>query len=266
MKTAATELNLKTAMRYSRQIMLPSFELQGQEKLLAAKVLVIGVGGLGCAALPYLASSGVGQLTLLDGDLIDRSNLQRQILFQECDIGKNKAEVAALALQQLNSDIKVRAIACYADSDLLQQLVAEHDLVLDCCDNLTTRLLINSCCYQQQVPLVSGAAIRMEGQVSSFLMNRQQQPEAPCYQCLSLGFAEQQLSCLEAGILSPVVGVIGSMQALEAIKILSGCGAALFGKLLLLDAKFSEWQTFNIQKQAHCPCCGKAPMPEQTPA
>jgi len=265
MKTAATELNLNTAMRYSRQIMLPAFELAGQEKLLAAKVLVIGVGGLGCAALPYLASSGVGQLTLVDGDLIDRSNLQRQILFRECDIGKNKAEVAALVLQQLNSDIQVRAMACYADEPLLQQLVAGHDLVLDCCDNLTTRLLINSCCYQQQVPLVSGAAIRMEGQVCSFAMNRQQ-PQAPCYQCLCLSVAEQQLSCLEAGILSPVVGVIGSTQALEAIKILSGCGTALFGRLLLLDAKFSEWQTFNIQKQAHCPCCGKAPMPEQTPA
>jgi len=256
MKTAATELNLQTAMRYSRQIMLPSFELSGQEKLLAAKVLVIGVGGLGCAALPYLASSGVGQLTLVDGDLIDRSNLQRQILFRETDIGNNKAEVAALALQQLNSDIVVQAIAIYADEPLLQQLVAEHDLVLDCCDNLNTRLLINRCCYQQQVPLVSGAAIRMEGQVCSFAMNRQQQPEAPCYQCLCLTVAEQQLSCLEAGILSPVVGVIGSMQALEAIKILSGCGTALFGKLLLLDAKYSEWQTFNIKNQPHCSCCG----------
>lgn len=277
----ATELDLHTAMRYSRQIMLPAFELAGQEKLLAAKVLVIGVGGLGCAALPYLASSGVGQLTLVDGDLIDRSNLQRQILFRESDTGKNKAEVAALALQQLNTDIEVRAIACYADEQLLQQLVAEHHLVLDCCDNLTTRLLINSCCYQQQVPLVSGAAIRMEGQISSFAMNGkikgqadaqnqapphvQLQGQQPCYQCLCLSFAEQQLSCLEAGILSPVVGVIGSMQALEAIKILSGCGSALFGKLLLLDAKYSEWHTFNIQKQPHCPCCGTSQIPEKAP-
>lgn len=280
------ELDLTTAMRYSRQIMLPAFELAGQEKLLAAKVLVIGVGGLGCAALPYLASSGVGQLTLVDGDLIDRSNLQRQILFRESDIGQNKAEVAALALRQLNSEIKVRAIAGYADQPLLQQLVAEHHLVLDCCDNLTTRLLINTCCYQQQVPLVSGAAIRMEGQVCCFamngnttaqtagqadstktqLVNEQNNDQQPCYQCLCLSVAGQQLSCLEAGILSPVVGVIGSMQALEAIKILSGCGTALFGKLLLLDAKYSEWQTFHIKKQPHCPCCGRPPKPENMPA
>lgn len=285
----ATELDLSSAMRYSRQIMLPSFELAGQEKLLAAKVLVIGVGGLGCAALPYLASSGVGQLTLVDGDLIDRSNLQRQILFKETDIGHSKAEVAALALRQLNSDIKVRAIARYADEQLLQQLVAEHQLVLDCCDNLTTRLMINRSCYQQQVPLVSGAAIRMEGQICSFAMNgktkgqnekkaaaqtdtqtgaspdRQLNELQPCYQCLCLSFAEQQLSCLEAGILSPVVGVIGSMQALEAIKILSGCGTAPYGRLLLLDAQYSEWRTFSIKKHPHCPCCGLSAVPEKVP-
>jgi adenylyltransferase/sulfurtransferase len=260
---AATELNLTTAMRYSRQIMLPSFELQGQEKLLAAKVLVIGVGGLGCAALPYLASSGVGQLTLVDGDVIDRSNLQRQILFRESDIGKNKAEVAAAALAQLNSDVKLGVVSSFADEILLAELIAQHDLVLDCCDNLSSRLLINQYCYQLQVPLVSGAAIRMEGQVSSFAMNRQQQPDVPCYQCLSLGFAEQQLSCLEAGILSPVVGVIGTMQALEAIKILSGCGSALYGCLLLLDGKYSEWQSFNIRKEPHCPCCGTSAVDKQ---
>ncbi len=254
MRKTGAELDLQTAMRYSRQIMLPSFELAGQEKLLAAKVLVIGVGGLGCAALPYLASSGVGQLTLVDGDVVDRSNLQRQILFREQDIGQPKARIAAQVLRQMNSDIQCTDICRVADETLLQQLVSEHDLVLDCCDNLATRLLINQHCYQQRVPLVSGAAIRMEGQVCSFAMDR----HSACYQCLSLTLGEQQPSCLEAGILSPVAGVIGTMQALEAIKILSGCGTALFGQLLLLDAQYSEWRSFTLLPQSLCPCCGNS--------
>ncbi|WP_164852270.1 HesA/MoeB/ThiF family protein [Rheinheimera riviphila] len=245
------ELTLQQALRYSRQIMLPSFELQGQEKLSAAKVLVIGVGGLGCAALPYLASSGVGTLTLVDGDSIDRSNLQRQILFRETDVGQRKATVAAAALRQLNSEINIVAISEFADELLLQQWVAQHDLVLDCSDNLATRLLINRQCYRLQVPLVSAAAIRMEGQISSFLMDG----KSACYQCLVGVFGEPQLSCLEAGILSPVVGVVGAMQALEAIKILTGCGTALAGKLLLLDGLHSEWQTFSLSRQPDCACC-----------
>jgi len=252
MSNTVAELELQQALRYSRQIMLPSFDLAGQEKLLAAKVLVIGVGGLGCAALPYLASSGVGQLTLVDGDVVDRSNLQRQILFREQDIGQPKALIAAQLLRQMNSDIQCTEICRAADEPLLQQLVSAHDLVLDCCDNLATRLLINRHCYERRVPLVSGAAIRMEGQVCSFAMDRQ----TACYQCLSLAFGEQQLSCLEAGILSPVAAVIGTMQALEAIKILSGCGTALFGQLLLLDGQHSEWRSFRLQQQPQCPCCG----------
>lgn len=250
--TSMHELDLQTAMRYSRQIMLPTFELAGQEKLLAARVLVIGSGGLGCAALPYLASSGVGQLTIVDGDVVDRSNLQRQILFREEDIGKPKALIAANVLRQMNSDIRCTGIVNFADETLLSELVSEHDLVLDCCDNLQTRLMINQYCYDNNVPLVSGAAIRMEGQVCSFAMDHQ----SACYQCLSLAFGEQQLSCLEAGILSPVVGVIGTMQALEAIKILSGCGPALFGQLLLLDGRHSEWRSFSLLPQPQCPCCG----------
>lgn len=251
-RTPLQELDLQTAMRYSRQIMLPTFELAGQEKLLAAKVLVIGAGGLGCAALPYLASSGVGQLTIVDGDVVDLSNLQRQILFREQDIGKPKASIAAQVLRQMNTDIQCTDIGSFADETLLGQLVSEHDLVLDCCDNLQTRLLINQHCYDKRVPLVSGAAIRMEGQLCSFAMDRQ----SACYQCLSLAFGEQQLSCLEAGILSPVAGVIGTMQALESIKILSGCGPALFGQLLLLDGRHSEWRSFSLQPQPLCPCCG----------
>jgi adenylyltransferase/sulfurtransferase len=245
-------LTLQQALRYSRQIMLPSFELQGQEKLIAAKVLVIGVGGLGCAALPYLAGSGIGTLTLVDGDFIDRSNLQRQILFRESDVGQRKAQVAAAALCQLNSEINIVAITEFADEHLLPRLVAQHDLVLDCSDNLATRLLVNTHCYGLQVPLVSGAAIRMEGQICSFLMDR----KSACYQCLVGAFGEPQLSCLEVGILSPVVGVIGAMQGLEAIKILSGCGESLAGKLLLLDGQHSEWQTFSLPVLPDCACCG----------
>ena len=245
-------LEQQQAMRYSRQLMLPAMDFSGQEALLAGKVLLVGMGGLGCAAAPYLVASGIGSITLADDDTIDRSNLQRQILYREADIGKNKVQQAAASLQALNSEIEIKALQQRLTADDLAQLVPQFSLVLDCSDNLATRNAINAACVKAKVPLVSGAAIRFEGQVASFSM----QGDGACYHCLSQLFGEQQLSCMEAGILSPVVGIIGTMQALEAVKILAGVGTPLYGKLQLFDGLTSQWRRFNLAKDAGCSVCG----------
>lgn len=249
--TKDKELDPAQAMRYSRQLMLPQMDFRGQEALLASSVLLVGMGGLGCAAAPYLVASGVGHLTLVDDDTIDRSNLQRQILYREADIGLSKAAQAAASLSQLNSDIVIEARCQRLTADDLAQLVPQYSLVLDCTDNLVTRNAINAACVKAKVPLVSGAAIRFEGQLASFSM----QGDSACYYCLSQLYGEQQLSCMEAGILSPVVGVIGVMQALEAVKILAGVGTPLYGKLQLFDGLTSQWRQFNLPKDPQCPVC-----------
>lgn len=243
--------DLAQTRRYSRQIMLPALDLAGQERLLNSKVLVIGLGGLGCAATPYLASGGVGQLTLVDGDDIDLSNLQRQILFSDADIGSNKATVAARQLRALNPTIEIDAIPQFADAPLLGTLLSSHDLVLDCTDNLAVRQLINQACVLAKKPLVSGAAIRFEGQLCCFT----NQGDGPCYQCLSTLFGEPQLSCLEAGIFAPVVGVIGVSQALLALNILAGIGDIPWHQLQLFDGQTFDWRRFGIHKVAGCPGC-----------
>ena len=247
-----TELNIQQAMRYSRQLMLPAMDFRGQEALLASKVLLVGMGGLGCAAAPYLVASGVGQITLVDDDSIDSSNLQRQILYREADIGLSKAQQAAASLRQLNADITIDAQCRRLSADDLAQLVPQYSLVLDCTDNLESRNAINAACVKAKVPLVSGAAIRFEGQLASFSM----QGDSACYHCLSQLFGEQQLSCMEAGILSPVVGVVGVMQALEAVKILAGVGTPLYGKLQLFDGLTSQWRQFTLAKDPACSVCG----------
>lgn len=239
------------AMRYSRQLMLPQLDFRGQEALLGSKVLLIGMGGLGCAAAPYLVASGVGSITLADDDSIDSSNLQRQILYREQDVGLSKVEQAAASLRQLNSEISVSALSRRLSDSDLAALVPECSLVLDCTDNLTSRNAINAACVQARVPLVSGAAIRFEGQVASFSM----QGDDGCYHCLSQLFGEQQLTCMEAGILSPVVGVVGAMQALEAVKILAGVGTPMYGKLQLFDALTSQWRQFTLSKDPLCSVC-----------
>ena len=249
--TKPTELTTQQALRYSRQLMLPALDFRGQEALLASSVLLIGMGGLGCAAAPYLVASGVGSITLVDDDTIDRSNLQRQILYREADIGQSKAEQAAASLSLLNSDIVIEARRQRLTADDLASLVGQYSLVLDCTDNLETRNAINAACVKAKVPLVSGAAIRFEGQVASFNM----QGKDACYHCLSQLFGEQHLTCMEAGILSPVVGVIGSMQALEAVKILAGVGTPLYGKLQLFDGLTSQWRQFNLAKDPACSVC-----------
>ncbi|MDX1538904.1 molybdopterin-synthase adenylyltransferase MoeB [Arsukibacterium sp.] len=250
--TKPPALSAQQAMRYSRQLMLPAMDFRGQEALLASSVLLVGMGGLGCAAAPYLVASGIGSITLVDDDTIDRSNLQRQILYREADIGLSKVQQAAAGLRQLNAEIDIEALQQRLTAEDLAELIPQFSLVLDCSDNLVTRNAINAACVKAKVPLVSGAAIRFEGQVASFSM----QGDTACYHCLSQLFGEQQLSCMEAGILSPVVGVIGTMQALEAVKILAEVGTPLYGKLQLFDALTSQWRQFGINKDPGCSVCG----------
>lgn len=247
----AKELTTAQAMRYSRHLMLPQLDIDGQEALLNAAVLVVGMGGLGCAAAPYLVASGIGNITLADDDIIDSSNLQRQILYREADIGQSKVHQAVASLRQLNADITITALQQRLSDEALAKQVAQCSLVLDCTDNLASRNAINAACVNAKVPLVSGAAIRFEGQVASFSM----QADSACYHCLSQLFGEQQLSCMEAGILSPVVGVIGAMQALEAVKIIAGVGTPLYGKLQLFDALTGQWRQFALHKDKACGVC-----------
>lgn len=243
--------SLQQTRRYSRQIMLPAVDLAGQERLLNSKVLIVGMGGLGCAAAPYLCSGGVGQLTLIDGDTIDVTNLQRQILYKDADIGRFKAEVAANWLRQQNPEIHIDAVCQFADAALLTGLTAKHDLVLDCTDNLAVRQQISDACVAAKKPLISAAAIRFEGQLCCF----KNDGDGPCYRCLSALFAEQQLSCLEAGVFAPVVGVVGVQQALWAMLWLAGTQDLPWHQLRLFDALHSQWQSFQIVKQQQC--CGQ---------
>ena len=249
------ELNDQETLRYCRHILIPGFEEEGQEALLNARVLLIGVGGLGCAAAQYLVSSGVGQITLVDDDQVDQTNLQRQILHREASVGMPKVESAKQVLAQLNSTTQIDTVQKRLIGDELETAIQQHDLVLDCCDNLQTRQAVNRYCHQQRKPLVSGAAIRCEGQVSSFSM----QPGTPCYHCMSRYFGEQNLSCMQAGVLAPLVGVIGAMQAMEGIKMLSGFGQPLVGRILMLDGKSMEWRSFKLAPDANCEVCASSP-------
>lgn len=248
------QLTTEQAMRYSRQILLPGFDLDKQEVLLNSRVLLIGVGGLGCAAAQYLVAAGIGLITLVDDDKVDRSNLQRQVLHGEADVGINKCESAKQSLQLVNSECKIECINQRIDADKLTQCLAHHDIIVDCCDNFATRNLLNQASVKNKMPLISGAAIRMEGQVSSFIPNLKN----ACYQCLSHMFSEQELSCVEAGVMSPIVGIVGSIQALEAIKVLTQFGQPLVNQLMLFDATTMEWQTFKIPKNKNCITCGNS--------
>lgn len=245
------ELTREQLLRYSRHVMLPSFDMLGQERLLQAKVLVVGMGGLGCAAVPYLSGSGVGQITLVDADVVDAHNLPRQHLFGPEHVGQPKVDVAIERLQPQAPDCRFIALREYVDASRLNALVGNYDVVLDCSDNLATRNAINQACVDANVPLVSGAAIRYEGQVSVFLNDGHH----ACYQCLSLLFGDQQLSCMEAGILAPVVGVIGTMQAVETLKLIAQVGEPISGRVLLYDGLHGEWQAFKLTRHPHCKAC-----------
>lgn len=249
--SANSNMNDNQLLRYSRQIMLPDIDIEGQEKLLAAKVLIVGLGGLGSPVSMYLAAAGVGHLFLADFDQVDLSNLQRQIVHTTSSIGINKAQSAANALRQLNPDIHITCIEKMLDAAALLEQIQQVNLVVDCTDNFQTRFAINRACVTAKVPLVSGAAIRLEGQVSVFDPHHS---DSPCYRCL-YSEANDDLTCAANGVLAPLVGIIGSIQALEAIKVLSGFGQSLAGRLLLLDARYMQWREIKLQKDPHCPVC-----------
>ena len=225
------ELSHQEELRYNRQIVLKDIDFDGQETLKNAKMLVVGLGGLGCAAAQYLAVAGVGHLTLLDFDTVDLSNLQRQVLHDDSRLGMPKVESAKLSLQRLNPHIEVNAIHQLLDEQQLHDLVGKFDLVLDCTDNVSTRNQLDTACAAHKIPLISGAAIRMEGQVSVFTYA----DNTPTYHTLSRLFGDNALSCVEAGVLAPIVGLVGSIQALEAIKVRLKIGKNLCGRLLLID-------------------------------
>ncbi len=240
-------------LRYARHILLDEFGIEAQERLLQARVLIVGAGGLGSPAAFFLASSGVGHIVLADDDEVDLGNLQRQILHTTERIGEFKAESGKRTLAALNPEVHVQALVRRLDDHDLAEQVAAADLVLDCCDNFATRHAVNRACVAQRKPLVSGAAIRFAGQISVFDLRRD---DAPCYHCL---FPEaddvEELRCATTGVLAPLVGIVGSTQAAEAIKVLTGIGEPLIGRMLCLDALTMQWNTIRFKRDPACPVC-----------
>jgi adenylyltransferase/sulfurtransferase len=241
-------------LRYSRQIMLPDVDIDGQEAWLGSRVLIIGLGGLGSPVAMYLAAAGVGELVLVDDDEVDLSNLQRQIIHSTPRIGQTKVESARQTLMALNPDIRIQTLCERLSEQRLEALVAGVDLVVDCCDNFGTRFAVNRACVAHRRPLVSGAAIRLEGQVAVF---DARQPDSPCYQCLYRDGEDENLTCSESGVLAPLVGIIGSVQAMEALKVLAGIGQPLVGRLQLLDARSMDWRTLKLKKDPSCMVCSQ---------
>ncbi|KQN47747.1 molybdopterin-synthase adenylyltransferase [Serratia sp. Leaf50] len=247
------ELNDAETLRYNRQIVLRGFDFDGQEKLKASHALIVGLGGLGCAAAQYLAAAGVGSLTLLDFDTVSLSNLQRQTLHTDARIGMKKVASAAIALAGVNPHLRLQQIDHQLEDDALLALIAQCDVVIDCTDNVGTRNQLNKHCFQLKKALVSGAAIRMEGQVSVFTYKH----DEPCYRCLSRLFGEDVLTCVEAGVMAPLVGTVGSLQAMEAIKLLTGYGEVKTGRLLMFDAMSLQFREMKLLKNPHCDVCGR---------
>lgn len=241
-------------LRYSRHLLLDELGIEGQQRLLNAHALIVGAGGLGSPAALYLASAGVGCLTIVDDDKVDLTNLQRQIIHAEIDIGEPKVESARRAIGALNSDIRVRAVTARANAELLAELVPDADVVLDCCDNWATRHAINAACVRHARPLVSGAAIRFDGQVSVF---DPRGSDGPCYACVFPPTQSvEDVPCATLGVFAPLVGLVGTLQAGEAIKLLCGIGQPLAGRLLLIDARGPDFSTVRVLRQPDCPVCG----------
>lgn len=248
----AVELSDAEMMRYNRQIILRGFDFDGQERLKASKVLVIGLGGLGCAATQYLAAAGVGLLTLVDFDTVALSNLQRQTLHSDATLGQPKVISAREALARINPHTQLVTHNALLDDEALGALIEQHDLVLDCTDNVAVRNQLNAGCFRHRTPLVSGAAIRMEGQISVFTYAEGE----PCYRCLSRLFGENALTCVEAGVMSPLIGVIGSLQAMEAIKVLTHYGTPAAGKIVMYDAMTCQFREMKLMRNPGCEVCG----------
>lgn len=240
-------------LRYSRQILLPQIDAGGQDRLLRARVLVIGLGGLGSPAAMYLAAAGIGELVLNDYDRVDLSNLQRQIIHGTDNLGEPKVESARKTLARLNPDITLRTLDRRLEGADLDAAVAAVDVVLDCSDNFATRFAVNAACVKARKPLVSGAVIRFEGQLAVFTP---EQPDSPCYNCLYPAQGELPDSCARNGVIAPLPGIVGGMQALEAMKLLLGIGETASGRLLLFDALNLEWRQMKLRRNPHCPTCG----------
>ncbi|AGS40491.1 HesA/MoeB/ThiF family protein [Cycloclasticus pugetii] len=245
-------MNDEQLLRYSRQIMLPSIDIEGQQALLDARVLIIGMGGLGSPVGLYLAAAGIGHMVISDFDEVDLSNLQRQIAHTTKHIGQPKVESAKQSFHQINPMIEITAINKKLEGDELLAQVKLADIVVDCCDNFETRFAINDACVAAKTPLVSGAAIRFEGQISVF---DSRDNTCPCYNCLYPRDGAVDQSCSDNGVIAPITGIIGSMQALEAIKVLTGAGKSLQGRVLLLDGLSMDWQSMKLPRNPNCPTC-----------
>ena len=241
-------------LRYSRQILVQQIDVEGQLRLKQSRALIIGLGGLGSPVALYLAAAGVGELHLADFDTVDLTNLQRQIAHDTQSIGQSKVDSAMARLAAINPQIHLRAHRSALDADSLSAAVAAVDLVLDCSDNFATREAVNAACVAAGKPLVSGAAIRLEGQLSVFDPRR---ADSPCYHCLYGHGSEAELTCSEAGVVGPLVGLVGSLQALEALKLLAGFGEPLVGRLLLVDALGSRFRELRVKRDPACSVCGR---------
>jgi len=248
-------MNDDQLLRYSRQILLPQIDIAGQQKILEGRVLIIGLGGLGSPVALYLAASGVGCLTLVDDDVVEISNLQRQIAHSEQDLGRLKVDSAAESAHKINSDCQLELITERLDKKALINEVEKADVVVDCSDNFASRFLLNEVTQQLKTPLVSGAAIRLEGQVTVY---DSRNTGSACYQCVYQDEGELQQTCSESGVLSPLLGIIGSMQAVETLKLLAGIGETLSGRLMIFDALSMAWQEIKLRQDPKCPICEKA--------
>lgn len=250
-------MNDRQLLRYSRQIMLPQVDIEGQERLLDGHALIVGAGGLGSPVSLYLAAAGVGQLTIADADEVEISNLQRQIAHHEADLGVNKAESAANSARALNSDCRIHVVKRFLNDAELLEAARQADVVLDCTDRFSSRYAINAACMEAGVPLVSGAAIRFSGQIAVF---DPRDAQSPCYACLypPNDQGDEALSCAESGVIAPLVGMIGSFQALEAIKLLAKSGSS-HGGLSTFDGLSGEWRHFRLAKDPACPVCNSRP-------
>jgi adenylyltransferase/sulfurtransferase len=250
-------MNDAQLLRYSRHILLDEMGVEAQARLLASTALVVGAGGLGSPAALYLASAGVGRILLADGDTVDLTNLQRQVLHRDDRVGQGKAESGRRSLLEMNPEVEVEAIATRLEGDALRAAVARATVVLDCCDNFATRHAVNRACVEAGVPLVSGAAIRFDGQLAVFDTRR---ADSPCYHCLFPdGQDVEEVRCATMGVFAPLTGIVGTMQAAEALKIAGGFGAPMTGQLLLIDTRTMSIDRIRVPRDPGCPVCGHRP-------
>ncbi|WP_438971450.1 HesA/MoeB/ThiF family protein [Methylophaga sp.] len=247
-------MNDDQLLRYSRHILLPQLDISGQQKLMDSHVMIIGLGGLGAPVSMYLAASGVGKLTLVDDDEVELSNLQRQVVHGQSDIGREKVASAADKLREINPQVSLHLINRRLDNAALTQATADVDVLVDCSDNFSTRFLLNEVSQMQKLPLVSGAAIRFEAQLTVY---DPRQAGSPCYRCLYEDKGELEESCSESGVLAPMLAMVGGTQAVETIKLLTGIGETLAGRLLLLDALSMQWREIKMKQDPDCPVCSQ---------